>query len=602
MTTSQNRITHLLLVVALAIFPLTSAGDEVHPLVAAAQSQRVEVMEQAAQSVIAMFGPQGEGGGSGVVITPDGYALSNFHVTSACGDLMKCGMADGRLYDAVIVGIDPTGDVALVKLLGRDDFPAAPLGDSDDVEVGEWAFAMGNPFLLATDFRPTSTYGIISGVHRYQYPAGTILEYTDCLQTDASINPGNSGGPLFNLQGEVIGINGRGSFEKRGRVNVGVGYAISINQIKNFLGYLRSGRVVDHASLGATVASDAQGRVIVSDILEGSDAYRRGLRFGDELVRFGGRSVRTVNAFKNVLGIFPQGWRVPLVFRREGEIWEVWVRLEPLHAPGELESILAGRPIGAPDERPDGEQPQPPGRGGNRQPDDLPAEDDSADAQVEEEPDSADSPAQFVTKRRGYANYYFNQLERDRVWDLLATQVDAETAATVWRLAGDIVGGGEFDLLLDEQVSQITLPGDVVEISVSDDLSHSLDPQGSGGLLAALSMWRRLLARGPDGYGQIYYLGTAPLIELGHTCDVLVGISAGVECWFYVDPQSGQLACVEMYPTDGVDPCLVYLSEYHRVDGQHLPHRIDVRHGDGPPYAVLEVQQFGFTVSPEESP
>ena len=111
---------------------------------------------------------------------------------------------------------------------------------------------MGNPFLLATDFTPTVTFGLISGVHRYQYPSGTLLEYTDCIQIDTSINPGNSGGPLFNMDGELIGINGRGSFEKRGRVNSGVGYAISINQIKNFLGQLKAGLDTDHASLGAT--------------------------------------------------------------------------------------------------------------------------------------------------------------------------------------------------------------------------------------------------------------------------------------------------------------------------------------------------------------
>ena len=172
---------------------------------------------------------------------------------------MKCGMADGKLYDAVVVGLDPTGDVALIKLFGRDDFPAAELGDSDQVRVGDWVFAMGNPFLLATDFQPTVTYGIISGVHRYQFPPGTLLEYADCLQTDASINPGNSGGPLFDAEGRLIGINGRGSFEKRGRVNVGVGYAISINQIKNFLGCLRSGRIVDHATLGARVGLRRRG-------------------------------------------------------------------------------------------------------------------------------------------------------------------------------------------------------------------------------------------------------------------------------------------------------------------------------------------------------
>ncbi|GIS58719.1 MAG: hypothetical protein CM1200mP2_09440 [Planctomycetaceae bacterium] len=109
----------------------------------------------------------------------------------------------------MIVGIDPTGDVALVKLLGRDDFPHAQLGDSDKLKVGDWTFAMGNPFLLATDFQPTVTYGIVSGLHRYQYPGpGTILEYTDCIQVDTSINPGNSGGPLFSAGGQLVGING----------------------------------------------------------------------------------------------------------------------------------------------------------------------------------------------------------------------------------------------------------------------------------------------------------------------------------------------------------------------------------------------------------
>ncbi len=93
------------------------------------------------------------------------------------------------------------------------------------------------------------TYGIVSGTHRYQYPAGTFLEYTDCIQIDASINPGNSGGPLFNSKEELVGINGRGSFEKRGRVNVGVGYAISINQVMHFIDHLeeRPGRRPRHA-------------------------------------------------------------------------------------------------------------------------------------------------------------------------------------------------------------------------------------------------------------------------------------------------------------------------------------------------------------------
>ncbi len=300
-----------------------------------AEAERIAVMDKAKSAVLAVFDSAGKGGGSGVVISPDGYALTNFHVVQPCGAAMKCGMADGKIYDAVVVGLDPTGDVALIKLFGRDDFPAAELGDSDRAKQGDWVFAMGNPFLLATNLQPTATDGIISATHRYQPPAGTLLEYTDCLQTDASINPGNSGGPLFDAQGRLIGINGRCSFEKRGRVSVGVGYAISINQIKNFLGELRSGRIVDHASLGARVI-DSEGRVTVADILEQSDAARRGLRYDDELTSFAGRNISTSNGFKNILGILPKGWRVPLSFRREGNKYDILVRLPGLHSREEL--------------------------------------------------------------------------------------------------------------------------------------------------------------------------------------------------------------------------------------------------------------------------
>ena len=240
---------------------------------------------------VAVFQRSSPGGGSGVVITHDGYALTNFHVVGE-DQFFKCGLNDGNLYDAVLVGVDPTGDVALIKLQGRDDFPVATWGDSDAVRVGDWVYVLGNPFLLAADFQPTATYGIVSGVHRYQYPANTILEYTDCLQVDASVNPGNSGGPLFNKAGELIGINGRISIAQRGRVNAGAGYSISINQIRNFLGYLHSGRIVDHASLGATVTTDSHGAIVVSQIQEESDAYRRGLRVDDEICSRspGGRS------------------------------------------------------------------------------------------------------------------------------------------------------------------------------------------------------------------------------------------------------------------------------------------------------------------------
>src|SRR6185437_3773970 len=255
---------------ALFLAALSIRAEDLDKRVAEMETKRVAVIEKVQPSVVAVL----TGGGSGVLISEDGYALTNFHVTSAArSPVMKCGLPDGILYDAVLVGLDKVGDVALIKLLPKkpgDKFPFARLGDSDKVKAGDWSLAMGNPFMLATDFTPTVTHGLVSGVHRYQYPAGTLLEYTDCIQIDTSINPGNSGGPLFNMDGELIGINGRGSFEKRGRVNSGVGYAISINQIKNFMGQLRAGLDTDHASLGALVASsedDQVSKYIVNSII-----------------------------------------------------------------------------------------------------------------------------------------------------------------------------------------------------------------------------------------------------------------------------------------------------------------------------------------------
>ncbi|MEM9645356.1 MAG: trypsin-like peptidase domain-containing protein, partial [Planctomycetota bacterium] len=310
-------------------------------LILRAEQARIDAVARAMPSAVSVFVPGGAGGGSGVLISPDGYALTNFHVTSPAGEFMRCGLSDGNIYDAVIVGIDPVGDLAMIKLLGRDDFPYAEFGNSLIAQPGDWCMAIGNPFLLATDLQPTVTWGILSGVGRYQYPSGTLLEYGDCLQTDASINPGNSGGPLYDHEGRVLGIIGRCSFEKRGRVNVGVGYAISIRQAENFLGYLHSGRVVDHATLGATVATDPDDGVLVTNILGDSDAYRRGLRYGSQILEIDGRAVNTANDVQNVLATMPAHWRIRLAFQEDGRTIETLVRLSSVHQQDELLQKMA---------------------------------------------------------------------------------------------------------------------------------------------------------------------------------------------------------------------------------------------------------------------
>lgn len=572
----------------------TAVAESSHESVIAAEAERIEVIEKICRPTLAIFDSSGQGGGSGVLISPDGYALTNFHVAGPTGPAMKCGLPDGRLVDAVLVGLDPGGDVALIKLLGEGEggFPAAELGDSDTVRPGAWAYVVGNPFLLADDFKPTVSYGIISGVHRYQYPAGTLLEYADCLQTDAAINPGNSGGPLFDAQGRLIGINGRGSFEKRGRVNVGVGYAISINQIKRFIGLLKSGRIVDHATLGATVTTDADGRVVVNDILDDSDAFRRGLRYDDELVRFGGRDVGTVNAFKNVLGTYPSGWRVPITFRRDGEEYERQVRLAAAHRSGELESLLGDeneqRPIpghepkpGGKPRRPHDDEPDEPQPNENRRPHRASKPDDALPKAVQS----------FYEASPGYANYWFNRYHQQRVWNACLGRGDFADAGWNWKLSAKDAAGNDVKIILTEHKGTIVMPDGQSEAEFGLSLSQATGPPRSGGLLAALHLWQRLLILGPRRFGDISYLGAVPWTSDDKLTDCLVGTHGDVEARFYFDPDSGDLAGLELQSSDDQDPCEVYFADVRQVDGRALPHRMTIRHGDDV-FAELVVSSY----------
>ena len=580
---SVTLVVAALLIVVLAIpqnLRATPPAIEVDQEVLAVEAARIAVVKKASASTVAVFAGDA-GGGSGVLISADGYALTNFHVAQPAGVAMKCGLDDGVLYDAVLVGLDPTGDVALIKLLGRDDFPVAELGDSDQVRVGDLAFTIGNPFLLATDYRPTVAFGMISGIHRYQEPAsGAFLEYADCIQTDAAINPGNSGGPLFDADGKLIGINGRGSFEKRGRVNVGVGYAISINQIKNFLGYLYSGRVVDHATLGALVGTDSEGRVVVTEVSERSDAYRRGLRYDDELIRFAGRNVRTVNGFKNVLGTLPKGWRVPLTYRRQGRTYETFVRLSGVHTAAEMKQALAEDHAPPAPDQPDKK----------RKPDKKPEK--KPTLPVPHKPKSPQMPEvvrKLYQARADYANYHFNLTHQQRLWQALRAMGDY-SGRGIWKVQGKAAGGGDFLFRCSEKDAELVLPTFQTRAVLKDELADITDPPQTGGLLVALSQWRRFLTRGIDDFGQVYYLGTAPLP--GHTglLDVLVALNGGVECQFYVEPTTGRLEALEMFAADGRDPCEIYFEDYKEADGRWWPGRLVVRHGD---------QQYGhYTIGP----
>ena len=596
---------------------------QLDPILVQAELERVEGIRRAMPSAVSVFVPGGGGGGSGVLISPEGYALTNFHVSSPAGTFMRCGLSDGQIYDAVIVGIDPVGDLALIRLLGKDDFPFAELGNSRAAQVGDWCMVIGNPFLLASNLQPTVTWGILSGVGRYQYPSGTLLEYGDCLQTDASINPGNSGGPLYDASGKLLGIVGRASFEKRGRVNVGVGYAISIQQAKNFLGALRSGRIVDHATLGATVATDPDGGVRISNVLESSDAYRRGLRYGAEILEIDGRTVRTANEVQKVLATLPSGWRVKVRYRSSGETQETLVRLMGVHREDELlEKMAAALP--PPPPRP---EPRPAGRP------DSPDDPDSGETpdvpdglkKMKEAEEGGQAPvlpqlkvrekkvpesvAAQLIERRGYANYFFNEQQQGLVFASLSEQMSSPQAAkrpskrAAWVMSGVTEGepGVPFRCEIGNGKLLWALGNERTEFAGRSELYDAINRQSTSSMIAAMDGLRRLLDQGTKEFGEIYYWGTMPLGGQRPLRDCLVGNDGELELRWLTHPDTRRLEAMEVFADRDLDPLEVWF-QYDDADSSRLtPSGLEVRFGTQSRLR-LRVQEWGFADPAEENP
>ncbi|TWT96094.1 Periplasmic serine endoprotease DegP precursor [Botrimarina colliarenosi] len=476
------------------------------PEVVAAEAARREVIAKLSRSTVAIFESTGTNGGSGVIISDDGLVVTNFHVTAPCGPQMLVGTSDGRLHQAVLLGLDPTGDIGLIQLQGEGPYPAAAIGDSDLVRVGDEAIVAGNPFLLAEDFTPTITVGVISGVHRYQFPSGTLLEYADCLQTDAAINPGNSGGPLFDGAGRLIGINGRGSFEKRGRVNVGVGYAVSINQVMRFVSHLRTGRLVDHASLGATIVTRRGPQAIVRAIETTSDAYRRGLRPGDEIVAIDGRDTPTANALLNAIGVLPAGWRTLVEYRRDGRLDRRTVRLGPLHSPGEIEEAIQGE---TPDESPD-----------------------AADSAK-----TPELPADIYEAKPGYANYAATRRETRRLLDRCRADSGVPLRESVRYVNND---GDAVTLEVTADGAAWLSESGEFRCDATRDLAAQATPPEAPALLGGLWVWSRLVAGEEGLLDDAEALGRLPW-RAGETAhDVLVATHRGLRVEVYLDAESGR--------------------------------------------------------------
>jgi serine protease Do len=254
--------------------------------------------------------------GSGFVISKEGLILTNNHVVEKATEI-KIKLQSGKEYDAKLVGRDPKTDLALIRVTPDKDFPEpVALGDSDAMRVGDWVMAVGNPFGLGH----TVTTGIISAKSRI-LGAGP---YDDFLQTDAAINPGNSGGPLFNMQGQVIGINT--AIIAQGQ---GIGFAIPINIAKELLPQLKKGKIV-RGWLGIMIQDitpelaksfgikNTKG-VLISGIVKGSPAEKAGLLRGDVILQFNGKEIESAHKLSELAAVTPPDTVVKIDILRNGK-------------------------------------------------------------------------------------------------------------------------------------------------------------------------------------------------------------------------------------------------------------------------------------------
>ncbi|MCS5617171.1 MAG: trypsin-like peptidase domain-containing protein, partial [Pirellulales bacterium] len=260
------------------------------------------------------------GGGSGVIVRPDGLMLTNDHVIGR-KRTFTVRIGDGRSFKAKVLGTDPVGDLAALQLdvPAGETVPHLELGDSNALCVGDEALAVGNPFALGVlDQAPTFTVGIISALNHTQ---GT---YAECIVTDAEVNPGNSGGPLVNMAGEVVGINGQISTRFGLRSNTGLGFAISSRQLKLWLPRLEAagGGEVKHARIAglelAEAARESSDSVVVRDVADGSPADTAGFKTGDRIISLDGADVANALRLRGLLGIYPDGHSVPVMVDRDG--------------------------------------------------------------------------------------------------------------------------------------------------------------------------------------------------------------------------------------------------------------------------------------------
>jgi serine protease Do len=252
--------------------------------------------------------------GSGFLLGPEGYVVSNHHVVKDA-QWIQVRLADGRNFDAELVGSDPDTDLALLRVLDGADLPSVVLGDSDRLEVGDWVVAIGNPFGLDRSV----SHGLISAKERVL----GVGPLDDFIQTDALINPGNSGGPLFNMRGEVVGVNSAVISHAQG-----IGFAVPINMVKDLLPNLMDNGHVERGWLGMTVVEEpGKHSAQVIDVYPGGPAAAAGLRAGDRVTTINGRPVDSYLQLLRKISLLAPGTLVRMGVQRGSAAREFTARV-----------------------------------------------------------------------------------------------------------------------------------------------------------------------------------------------------------------------------------------------------------------------------------
>lgn len=245
--------------------------------------------------------------GSGVIVSPDGYILTNFHVIERASRI-RVMLADETIHEARVITGDQINDLALIKIEPQESLPALPFAGDDDLLLGETVIAMGNPFGLAH----TVTAGVLSGKNREARYRGEVL-YRDILQTDAAVNPGNSGGPLLNVDGELIGIN-VAVYQDAQQTAQNIGFAVPIRRARALLTDWLTPRLIHNRWPGFELG-EMDGRVFIREIDARSPAHAAGLRAGDHLVAIDDGPVTRLYEANNLLLPYEIGAQVPMTFR-----------------------------------------------------------------------------------------------------------------------------------------------------------------------------------------------------------------------------------------------------------------------------------------------